>query len=376
LHRLALVLLGLGLALGLCEIGLRAVEATSRAAAPTGIVDSPKTLHVKTPAGRRITPNLDVVVRRHPTSGRDVRVRTNSLGVRGPEIPPRIAGELRVLVLGDSITFGDYVDEDETYPAKLEARLRALEPGRLVRVINGGGPSLGTQDEATLLADLGPAIRPDLVLVGFYLNDSFGQVGYPEVFRIPSWLRWSRLAQRVVVAFARYRHRARVGSRYEWVPAFSERRWVSDREAYERLVGLAAPDWGAAWRDDSWATVEEGFRRMLELGDQHGFRVAAAVFPVSVQVESRVADNRPQQRFHALADRLGIPSLDLLPVLAAATDPLFYDHCHLTPAGNAAVAAPLADFVRASARRAGRHSLRRGSNRVTGTAHPLEVTPA
>lgn len=100
---------------------------------------------------------------------------------------------------------------------------------------------------------------------------------------------------------------------------------------------------------------------MRELGDRWGFRVAAAVFPVSVQVESRFADDRPQRRFRALAEALGIPSVDLLPVLAAAPGRLFYDHCHLTPAGNDAVAGPLADFVRAIAprgREAGAYRLR------------------
>ncbi len=84
---------------------------------------------------------------------------------------------------------------------------------------------------------------------------------------------------------------------------------------------------------------------MLDLGRRWRFRVAAAAFPVSVQIESRVADDRPQRRFKALADGLGIPSLDLLPVLASTPGRLFYDHCHLTPAGNTAVAAPLAEFV-------------------------------
>jgi hypothetical protein len=144
---------------------------------------------------------------------------------------------------------------------------------------------------------------------------------------------------------ANYRHRARLGPRYDWVPAFSERRWIADRTAYEDLVRLAAHDWGAAWRDDSWGPVEDGFRRMLRLGEQYGFRVVAAVFPVRVQVESRVADDRPQQRFRQLADRLGIPALDLLPVLTSANAPSFYDHCHLTPNGNAAVAGALADFL-------------------------------
>ena len=78
--------------------------------------------------------DAEVVIERHPTSQRRTRVRTNDLGLRGPAVPAREVGELRILVLGDSITFGDYVDEHETYPAELERRLKAAMPARVVRV--------------------------------------------------------------------------------------------------------------------------------------------------------------------------------------------------------------------------------------------------
>ena len=61
---LTVVVIGIGLAIA--EIALRAVEATWHSAAPTGVVDSPKALRSRTSAGKLITPNLDVVVRRHP----------------------------------------------------------------------------------------------------------------------------------------------------------------------------------------------------------------------------------------------------------------------------------------------------------------------
>ena len=107
----ASILVGLALALGLAELGLRAWEAWRQRPVVAGQVDTPKALHTRTAAGKRITPNLDTVIRAHPISGRDVGVRTNRLGLRGPEVGPKRDGELRVLVLGDSITFADYVDE-------------------------------------------------------------------------------------------------------------------------------------------------------------------------------------------------------------------------------------------------------------------------
>src|SRR5439155_640014 len=54
------------------------------------------------------------------------QVHINALGLRGPEIartPP--PGRTRILALGDSMTFGYYLEEGETWPARLEALLRA-----------------------------------------------------------------------------------------------------------------------------------------------------------------------------------------------------------------------------------------------------------
>lgn len=51
----------------------------------------------------------------HP--GRYVSITTNADGLRGRrELDP---SKQKVLVLGDSYTFGVYVDDDETYPAIL-----------------------------------------------------------------------------------------------------------------------------------------------------------------------------------------------------------------------------------------------------------------
>src|SRR5262245_36764780 len=49
------------------------------------------------------------------------RIRINSLGYRGADIPLRKAqDEYRILMIGDSFTFGDYVNDEDTLPAQLE----------------------------------------------------------------------------------------------------------------------------------------------------------------------------------------------------------------------------------------------------------------
>jgi lysophospholipase L1-like esterase len=104
------------------------------------------------------------------TNGHPVRI--NNLGFRGPEVSqqkPR--GRLRVLVLGDSFTFGQGIAEEEIYTSVLERRLRAQFPGRDIEVVNVGIQGASTVQEADLLFRIGPVLDPDLLLIGFVGND-------------------------------------------------------------------------------------------------------------------------------------------------------------------------------------------------------------
>ena len=97
-------------------------------------------------------------------------VHINALGLRGPEIeatPP--AGRQRILALGDSMTFGYYLAEDETWPAQLEARLR--EAGHDVEVVNGGSGGWTIESQTKFLKERALALEPDQVVVAFCSND-------------------------------------------------------------------------------------------------------------------------------------------------------------------------------------------------------------
>lgn len=99
------------------------------------------------------------------------RVRINSLGFRGPDLAGRPRpGSIRVLCLGDSYTFGPYVDNGETFPARLDSALeRSL--GTEVDVINGGANGFTIADENLFLASKGVALQPDIVILAFSQND-------------------------------------------------------------------------------------------------------------------------------------------------------------------------------------------------------------
>jgi len=78
--------------------------------------------------------------------GKNVEVRINSLGLRGEEITlEKPSGVKRILVLGDSYTYGVYVGNDETYPAVLEELFE--RDGRNIQVINAGYADGWSPDE-------------------------------------------------------------------------------------------------------------------------------------------------------------------------------------------------------------------------------------
>lgn len=100
-------------------------------------------------------------------------VARNSLGFRAPELQtPKPPGTLRVLALGDSLTWGVGVAEEARYTDILAGLLAARVPtaGR-VEVVNLGLPGASTVAELGTLRRLGDRVQPDVVVLGFCLND-------------------------------------------------------------------------------------------------------------------------------------------------------------------------------------------------------------
>ena len=77
----------------------------------------------------------------------------------------------RILVLGDSVTFGHGSVAEHTYPFLLEQRLKAWRSDVDWQVWNAAVPGYNTSQELAHLLEAGPRMQPDLVVVGFFEND-------------------------------------------------------------------------------------------------------------------------------------------------------------------------------------------------------------
>ena len=101
---------------------------------------------------------------------------TNGLGLRDSEIEPRREGELRILALGESSTFGDGVRVEDRYTEVLARQLPRLA-GRALQTINAGVPGHSLFQGVAYLRQRGLMLQPDVVLLYFGYND-FLKVSY------------------------------------------------------------------------------------------------------------------------------------------------------------------------------------------------------
>jgi hypothetical protein len=102
-----------------------------------------------------------------------VPVHINSLELRDPreyELKKR-PNTFRILVLGDSVTFGHGSVYEHTYPYLTEQRLKAWRPDIDWQVWNASVPGYNTSQELAHLLEVGDRYQPDLVIVGFFDND-------------------------------------------------------------------------------------------------------------------------------------------------------------------------------------------------------------
>ena len=309
------------------------------------------------PHGVRLRPNTRGEIHHHVLSGRDVVIEVNSLGLRYPELGPKSPDEFRVLVLGDSVTFGDFVEEGETWTRQMEA----LTEGRkkAVRFINAGLPGAGTAEELALFREIGGRVKPDLVLVGMYLNDAqsgslFFSKKLPGPWAQSRFLSW--LSDRFQLLDLRFFRSALPGEiDPDWRETFRAGRTLKSgdmfgtRDGFDFEIYNAYMDFVLGWNSKAWKIIETITSALRDAASTEGARLAVLLFPVHIQVMGTVERFEPEESCRGMCARLGIPFDDPVPTLRRTWqsnhEKLFYDHCHYTPKGYAVVARQTVDFL-------------------------------
>ena len=94
-------------------------------------------------------------------------LNTNSIGIRGKTEYQynKDKDKLRILVVGDSYTFGEEVSDNQTYPFYLQELIPNSE------VINLGMHGYGHDQMLIFLKEVGVKYNPDIIILGFIQDD-------------------------------------------------------------------------------------------------------------------------------------------------------------------------------------------------------------
>ena len=198
-------------------------------------------------------------------------IALNSWGFRSREFEvPKPRGRVRIVCLGDSWTFGANVDQDQAYPQRLEALLRRAYPATDAEVLNLGVFGYSSYQGLTLLRRHVQALQPDVVVIGFAMNDSrvpgfrdedvagkppsavdraVALAGRSEVVRLGHYLVASALHRPTSLA--------------ELLKA-TDRREDDPRPARQKYVGVEA------WTRVPLADFERNLKAMIALAREHG----------------------------------------------------------------------------------------------------------
>ncbi|MGH0032478.1 MAG: SGNH/GDSL hydrolase family protein [Myxococcota bacterium] len=274
----------------------------------------------------------------------DVRVRVNERGLRGPALPyAKPPGERRIVFLGDSVTFGFGIeDEDELFASQVGRALGA-------RVVNAGVGGYSPWQERLWLAREGLRYEPDLVVVSFVLNDvteklslvRYGgggrgwQLARTARGRLDRWASGSALitAARRGTAAVRFGRDVQLGA--------------AQREAEDVKRLALDPELPVVAR--GWRITLANLDGLLDLAAEHDVPLLVVVFPYAFQLEAPRRLGDPQRRLVAHLEARGRPVLDLLPRFAAhpAPDALMLDPSHPSVEGHALAARAIVERLEA-----------------------------
>jgi lysophospholipase L1-like esterase len=291
---------------------------------------------------------------RHPEYTVEYAINEEGLRTGGLGATRQAPQGLKLLLLGDSFTFGQGVPYEMTWGAVAERELRALGVG--VETINAGMQGMDTRSELLLLRELRSRHRPDVVVLGFLINDLYTNLPLEPAERVRSDSGdWSRVRDHVFVT---------AGSARTFHLLELARRIVTSNDAVYTAMYLAAPDRGEFFR----LPLTQRPRRQLEVTDglfrqlvaecrKLGVPLVVVSIPQQFQVLYRASQGKAapevdvdlyDRHFAELGSSAGFTWIPTLESLARAKDPgrLFYRlDGHLSPAGHAIVGEVLAQAL-------------------------------
>jgi lysophospholipase L1-like esterase len=290
-------------------------------------------------------------------------VTANSLGFPGRDYAPeKTPDTYRVFAVGDAFTSAEGVDTEESWPQLLEGELSARLPGKEIQVMDFAITGYGPNQYAAVVKEFVPKYQPDLIVIGFFVNDFEDVLWSDDMFRAsigfgqPDQKNWYSLpALSHFRRFAELRIREPLLEILKGTPR-PHGYFLGNYSAFELANTRIFPE--------GYDRVEERLVEIKGIADETGTQLMLALVPAPIQIcaasqlayaprdidlqDATIYDlERPQKFAQRIAEEHGINYVDLAPVLQEVLPECPYRprNMHWTEAGHAAVARYLADLL-------------------------------
>ena len=252
----------------------------------------------------------------------------NKWGFRGPDFEmARKENAKRIMVLGDSFTFGEGVRLEDTYVNRLERILNETSE-KPVEVLNFGTSAWASRDEANYLEQVGVKFKPDLILIGYVLNDGEHDAG----LHVWNNFRKEYDAQAYQTSYL-----------LSFVYATAKRLINGRRYVAEMADSIVSKPERAKWE-----TSFSYLSKVKKIADLKGARFAVVIFPFMYELN----DGYPFLKIHQMiAEHCRQNGIEVLDLLDAYKGQYFFDlwthqsDQHPNEKGHKIAASAIAEFI-------------------------------
>ena len=255
-----------------------------------------------------------------------------------------IPGTDTVLVLGDSFTYGIGVNNDETYSAYLQERMKS------VRFINAGNGGKGTDYALKYVQTRTTGVFPRIILLGFFSND-FSDNAREEYFKIYS--DGKIVAKDLSSSLAANKSGLIRLPMYNWIISWSHAANLIKQAAIKIVTMRTANSPENNGVVDGTIPIKEGvglersemltrcyLNELNMIAKEKGSLLLAFYIPAKEELTAK-SSSVQEMTFLKITQDLGVPSFSMLAALKKASLPplqLYLQEGHWTPLSHSVAA--------------------------------------
>jgi len=250
------------------------------------------------------------------TSGVDVTINGNGhRGIAG--VKEKFDG-LRILVVGDSISFGLGVSSAEAFPSLLHEELNKGDKN--YQVLNLGVPGYDTIQAIAYLEEVVTDYQPDFVVLGFCLNDmGVVTLNFRDMLISAELRKKSRAVAFLAKKIGRIRQAyftKKINDTAAFRAKYSEKIEVigEDETELRELMNAAPAIHLSEWfkDEDRVGRLQYAFNRLAMLATQYEFEPVVVIFPVFATDEGDYPHAIAHQIVAITAEKSGLAVIDLV----------------------------------------------------------------